>query len=138
MKDHFDQTQEHEHDFWGPRIRTLGDHIEEEFPGLGSVVLLLPFYRLGNVAYISNARREDIVSMMKDTVRQFEEGLEKPVIGDFVNSDEISEFSIHEDYRSPEAAEAMFRACKQLFPSLQMEVEIDDNTGTCNYKITIE
>jgi hypothetical protein len=136
MKDHFDQTHEHEHDFWGPRIRTLGDHIEEEFPGLGYVVLLLPFYRLGNVAYISNARREDIVSMMKDTVRQFEEGLEKPVIGDFVNSDEIAEFSIHEDYRSDEAAEAMFRACKQLFPSLQMEVEIDDNSGNCNYKIT--
>jgi hypothetical protein len=135
MKDHFEHTEPQEHDFWGPRIRALGDHIEEEFPGLGYVVLLMPFYQLGNVSYISNARREDVVSMMKDTVSQFEEGLDKPVIGDFVNSD-IEEFSIHEDYRSPEAAKAMFRACKQLFPSLQMEVEIDDNTGVCKYKIS--
>lgn len=77
-----------EHDFWGPRIRTLGAHIEDEFPGLGYVVLLMPFNQLGNVSYISNARREDVVSMMRDTVRQFEEGLDKPVVGDFLKSDE--------------------------------------------------
>lgn len=57
-------------EFWTERLRALGTHIQEEFPGLGFLVMVFPFGEApehqNRLNYISNAQRGDVMKLLME------------------------------------------------------------------------
>jgi len=49
------------------RLQRLGDQVREELPGMGFALLVFPFGG-GDLLYISNAQRADMVKTMQEFI----------------------------------------------------------------------
>lgn len=58
----------------GQKMRDLAKMVENEIPGIGFAILVFDFNEPGMSNYISNARREDMINSLKETVARFESG----------------------------------------------------------------
>ena len=60
------------------KMRIIGMKIQEEAPGLGFALFIFEFYKPGMSNYISNARREDMVIALEETLERFRNGQDFP------------------------------------------------------------
>lgn len=60
-------------------LRRAIKRLEREFPGMGVALFVFPFGEYGNIGWISNANREDMIKVLRDHADHLEHGVASPI-----------------------------------------------------------